>query len=618
MKTFIQLMLEVRTGQTFGDGEATYSVDKIIRKSQIKRANVRKVSHLIDANKDLTTTEGNFHELLRNPTPEFMARVKKADTRFPIHIDGDGNIIDGAHRLAAHYFAGKKRAKVHVVGSRTLDKTEDKTEIKNESVNELPLSNGTQRGYVPVKQSLLSRLKKYISPSRPPVDRNEIRRRMSRGGSLQGNLSNRGIGFVDESHILDQPAVTTEPGGRHPDIVVDNTKERERGWNWDRKQDSGTPDAYDSAIEYWHPDSTVRTDIKHTRGDATKRPDEVGSSHVEVHMNGDWYKSRNGFKLPGDAGAQIDVAKAHLEHHIRTWKPHTISYSTSDPRKDMFYRAYLGKHHPHIKIINRYELEPVEKIRSLNRWIGSREKEIEAERSEAQRRQDALHASARSFVSSQVDEAAKTTGEYRKAALDAAAREEAYRKSVAPRQKKLQGRPIKLRKKTMAQIAAGFKAHQEMKAEYKAEEPTSWSPSPEASSAGSYIRHGHRFRNNKGAWAFGSTGPLGDGMDNPPDLWFSHGGDHLAIHSAVNRGNPTGGQLHSDLPGFHRAEGQDPLIQGRIDHARKRITYLSLQTRASGFGERVINAQKRRMANRLAKKYPGYTHHDSDNNQEPF
>jgi hypothetical protein len=107
-------------------------------------------------------------------------------------------------------------------------------------------------------------------------------------------------------------------------------------------------------------------------------------------------------------------------------------------------------------------------------------------------------------------------------------------------------------------------------------------------------------------------------MDNPPDLWFSHGGDHLAIHSAVNRDNPTGGQLHSDLPGFHRAEGQDPLIQGRIDHARKRITYLSLQTRASGFGERVINAQKRRMANRLAKKYPGYTHHDSDNNQEPF
>jgi hypothetical protein len=483
MKTFIQLMLEVQTSQTYGDEKSLHSVDGIIRKSQIKRANVRKVSDLVSLNSDLTNDEGQFGKLLKNPTPEFMARVKKADTRFPIHIDGDGNIIDGSHRLAALHFAGQKHAKVHVVGSRTLDKTK----IKNESVNELPLSNGTQRGYVPVKPSLLSRLKKYISPSRPPVDRNEIRRRMSRGGSLQGNLSNRGIGVVDESHILDQPAVTTEPGGRHPDIVVDNTKERERGWNWDRKQDSGTPDAYDSAIEYWNPDSTVRTDIKHTRGDATKRPNEVGSSHVEVLMNGDWHKSRNGFKLPGDAGAQIDVAKAHLEHHIATWKPHTISYSTPDPRKDMFYRAYLGKHHPHIKIINRYELEPVKKIRSLNRWIGSREKEIEAERSEAQRRQDALHASARSFVSSQVDEAAKTTGEYRKAALDAAAREEEYRKSVAPRQKKLQGKPIKLRKKTMAEIEAGFKAHEAMKDEHKLREPTSWSPSRTSQSTLSLI-----------------------------------------------------------------------------------------------------------------------------------
>ena len=716
MKTFIQLMLEVRTSQTYGDEKSLYSVDKIIRKSQIKRANTRKVSDLVSLNSDLTNDEGHFGKLLKNPTPAFMARVKKADTRFPIHIDTKGNIIDGSHRLAKLHFAGQKHAKVHVVGSRTLDKTKideadvmpgrtarrsriedaaDATkkkiktalaiggtvaalggigwglhatkdarpdmndtkpdtssvykltpkeeaerkklhdtlirngEIYRESVDRLPLFDREGKKYI--KTGLLGRIKQALTtassitrkpsvgPSeRPTVDPNERRRRNSRGGTYQGNLTDRGIGVVDESHILDQPAVTTEPGGRHPDIVVDNTKERERGWNWDRKQDSGTPDAYDSAIEYWNPDSTVRTDIKHTRGDATKRPNEVGSSHVEVLMNGDWHKSRNGFKLPGDAGAQIDVAKAHLEHHIRTWKPHTISYSTPDPRKDMFYRAYLGKHHPHIKIINRYELEPVKKIRSLNRWIGSREKEIEAERSEAQRRQDALHASARSFVSSQVDEAAKTTGEYRKAALDAAAREAAYRKSVAPRQKKLQGKPIKLRKKTMAEIEAGFKAHEAMKDEHKLREPTSWSPSRESQSTGGYTEHGHRVRDERGAWSFGSTGPLGDGMDNPPDLWFSHGGDHLAIHSAVNRGNPTGGQLHSDLPGFHRAEGQDPLIQGRIDHARKRITYLSLQTRASGFGERVINAQKRRMANRLAKKYPGYTHHDSDNNQEPF
>ena len=216
-----------------------------------------------------------------------------------------------------------------------------------------------------------------------------------------------------------------------------------------------------------------------------------------------------------------------------------------------------------------------------------------------------------------VTEAAKTTGEYRKDAL-AREREAEFRKSVEPRQKQLQGKPLQSRKRTMADIAAGVAAHQAMKAEYKVREPTSWSPSPESASAGSYISQGHRERNAKGAWSFGSTGPLGDGMDNPPHLWFSHGGDHLAIHSAVNPGHPTGGQLHSDLPDFHRAEGQDPMIQGRIDHARKRITYLSLQSRASGFGERTINAQKRRTANKLTKQYPGYTHHDSDNNQEPF
>jgi len=196
-----------------------------------------------------------------------------------------------------------------------------------------------------------------------------------------------------------------------------------------------------------------------------------------------------------------------------------------------------------------------------------------------------------------VTEAAKTTGEYRKDALD---REAEFRRSVEPRQRQLQGKPLQSRKRTMADLAAGVAAHQQMKGEY------------------SYIGQGHRFRNDKGAWSFGSTGPLGDGMDKPPHLWFSHGGDHLAIHSAVNAGHPTGGQLHSDLPDFHRAEGQDPMIQGRIDHARKRITYLSLQSRASGFGERTINAQKRRTANKLTKQYPGYTHHDADNNMEPF
>lgn len=123
MLSFIQYLTEVQTKQTFGDGDKTYDVDGIIRRKQIKRANTRRVSDLINLNGELTNAEGNFHELLRNPTPEFMARVKKADTRFPIHIDTKGNVIDGSHRLAALHFAGERYAKVQVVGSNILGKT---------------------------------------------------------------------------------------------------------------------------------------------------------------------------------------------------------------------------------------------------------------------------------------------------------------------------------------------------------------------------------------------------------------------------------------------------------------------------------------------------------------
>ena len=123
MLSFIQYLTEVQTNQTFGDGDSTYDVDGIIRRKQIKRANTRRVSDLIGLNGELTNAEGNFHELLRNPTPEFMARVKRADTRFPIHVDTDGNVIDGSHRLAALHFAGERYAKVQVVGSNILAKT---------------------------------------------------------------------------------------------------------------------------------------------------------------------------------------------------------------------------------------------------------------------------------------------------------------------------------------------------------------------------------------------------------------------------------------------------------------------------------------------------------------
>lgn len=194
-----------------------------------------------------------------------------------------------------------------------------------------------------------------------------------------------------------------------------------------------------------------------------------------------------------------------------------------------------------------------------------------------------------------VTEAAKTTGEYRKDALE---REAEFRRSVEPRQRELEkqkGKPLQTRKRTLAQMAAGVEARTKMQDHsYTGQLHDPWlRPTSESS--------------------------------KPTDLFFSHGGDHLAIHSTVNAGHPTGYRMHSDLPDYRR-EGKDAVLQGRMGHKgvdkngkpRGVITYLSLQTRASGFGERFIKAQKRRTANKLSRMYPGYTHHDADDNMREF
>lgn len=217
---------------------------------------------------------------------------------------------------------------------------------------------------------------------------------------------------------------------------------------------------------------------------------------------------------------------------------------------------------------------------------------------------------------SDVNEAAKTTGEYRK---DALAREAEFRRSVAPRQRELErqkGKPLQTRKRTLAQMAAGVEARTKMQDHYKAITPMHWKPPGMEDFAGAYTEvaglHDPWLR------------PTSE-SSKPTDLFFSHGGDHLAIHSTVNAGHPTGDRMHSDLPDYRR-EGKEPVLQGRIGHKgvdkdgkpRGVITHLSLQTRASGFGERFIKAQKRRTANKLARMYPGYTHHDADDNMKEF
>ena len=112
----------------------------------------------------------------------------------------------------------------------------------------------------------------------------------------------------------------------------------------------------------------------------------------------------------------------------------------------------------------------------------------------------------------------------------------------------------------------------------------------------------------------------GAGTGRPPNLFYSNGGDHLAIHPSIRRNEDDSvSQLaHPDLPGFDTNEKTQ--VHGRIDHIRKAISY-----HASGLDnewlqhkENKKTSLKKKIANKLATKYPDYTHHDADNGNEPI
>ena len=111
----------------------------------------------------------------------------------------------------------------------------------------------------------------------------------------------------------------------------------------------------------------------------------------------------------------------------------------------------------------------------------------------------------------------------------------------------------------------------------------------------------------------------GAGTGRPPNLFYSNGSDHLGIHPSIRRNEDDSvSQLaHPDLSGFDSGKSQ---VHGRIDHIRKAISYHSsgldnewLQHRADK-----KTSLKRKIANKLSVKYPGYTHHDADNGNEPI
>jgi hypothetical protein len=127
MKSFIQYLSEGKrkkgtiVGQFYGDERGVAPVDALIRGTQT-RNQTRRVRDLVRINQDVGTNEGRFGDQLRNPSAPFMARTNRADMGFPIHVDSDGNIVDGSHRLAKAHFAGQRTIQTKLVAPTLIAK----------------------------------------------------------------------------------------------------------------------------------------------------------------------------------------------------------------------------------------------------------------------------------------------------------------------------------------------------------------------------------------------------------------------------------------------------------------------------------------------------------------
>jgi hypothetical protein len=119
MKSFNQYLNEKVYG-TYADGHIKASVDNIIKLSKDTESQERTVEGLIKTNDDLGTKEGLYSDLLKKPTKAFMKRVDDAEMKYPILIDENDYIIDGAHRLAKAYFAKQQKIQVKVVSKKIL------------------------------------------------------------------------------------------------------------------------------------------------------------------------------------------------------------------------------------------------------------------------------------------------------------------------------------------------------------------------------------------------------------------------------------------------------------------------------------------------------------------
>lgn len=99
----------------YSDGEREWSVSSIIEHAKGLPSVMMDVEGLVRKNGSTGTKEGLFRDMVEKPSTAFRERCERADLRYPILVDPDGWLIDGAHRLAKAKWSGHREIEAKVV-----------------------------------------------------------------------------------------------------------------------------------------------------------------------------------------------------------------------------------------------------------------------------------------------------------------------------------------------------------------------------------------------------------------------------------------------------------------------------------------------------------------------
>lgn len=121
----------------YRNSKLSASVDDLIKMTKDTTVETRDVKALAKKNYDMKTKEGRLDAMLEKPNDAFTKRMNAADMKYPILIDWEDYVIDGAHRLAKAYFNDQETIEVKVVSKEILNKAAEmrKDKKKKESRN---------------------------------------------------------------------------------------------------------------------------------------------------------------------------------------------------------------------------------------------------------------------------------------------------------------------------------------------------------------------------------------------------------------------------------------------------------------------------------------------------